>query len=336
MRRVIVMGLGPACLLALGVAGACASSTFVCMDDADCEGLVGGACEADGYCSVPDPECPSQRRYAAHSGSLSNECVELDVADGGATEASSGAGSSDASGGATTLVMTTMGSGVDTGSTGGSELEPVLHLPLDDDFAAIGGAVDLGPFAVETTCNPSSCPASVAGVVGSAASFEGAQRLEVAGVGPLDLEDGLTIAVWVRDLAPDPLATRVIFSRLLGDGFAASYELEFFDSTITAGVAGPDGQALASVPYEPDPATPWMHLAIVVDGASLLLYRDAQLVATAEGAFVGYQAAPLFVGADQDGGGDVNDYFIGELDELKVFARPLSPTELATLASGMP
>ena len=335
MRRVIIMGFGSACVIALGVAASCASSTFTCMDDADCEGLAGGACEADGYCSVPDAECPSQRRYADHSGSQSGECVEEDVADTGATAASDGLGSSDATGISTTLVMTSMGSGVDTGSsTEGPDLGLVLHLPLDDDFEAIGGTVDIGPFALETTCGVGGCPTSVAGVIGNAAHFEGSHLLEVAGVGPLDLTDGLTIAVWVRDLAPEPLATRVIFSRLVGDSFAASYELEFFNLTITSAVAGIDSQTLASVPYEPDPSAPWMHLAMVVDGASLLLYRDADLVAVGMGATVEYQDAPLFVGADQDGGDEVNDYFIGDLDELKVFSRPLAPAEVALLAAG--
>ena len=95
-----------------------------------------------------------------------------------------------------------------------------------------------------------------------------------------------------------------------------------------------DSQTLASVPYEPDPSAPWMHLAMVVDGASLLLYRDADLVAVGMGATVEYQDAPLFVGADQDGGDEVNDYFIGDLDELKVFSRPLAPAEVAMLAAG--
>ena len=78
-----------------------------------------------------------------------------------------------------------------------------------------------------------------------------------------------------------------------------------------------------------------MHLAIVVDGASLLLYRDAQLVATSDGAVVGYQGSALIVGADEDGGDSINDYFIGELDELMIFSRPLGPDELEDLTAGM-
>jgi len=329
------------CALALGLVGGCPSSEFICNDDADCTGLDGGACEADGYCSVPDPDCPSQRRYAAHSGPRSNDCVDEDVAEGGATETSDGSGSdgsddSDGSDGSTTVPATSTGTVDDTGSSTGLESELVLHLPFDDDdFEASAGAVDVGPFGLDATCGELGCPTSVDGVSGRAALFQGGQRFEIAGTDPLDLTEGLTIAVWVRDLAGDPLATRVIFSRLIGDGFAASYELEFYDSTITAAVADTDNQALASVPYEPDPMQPWMHLAVVVDGASLLLYRDAELVASSDGAVVGYQDSALIVGADEDGGGSVNDYFVGELDELQIFARPLSPAELAELVASM-
>lgn len=332
--------IASACVFALGLASACPSSTFTCSDDADCSGLSDGACEANGFCSVPDPDCPSKRRYAPHSGSLSNQCVDVEVADGGATGASeTGVGEgSETRGEATTLIATSSSSvddtGMDTGDdTGSPDPELVLHLPFDDDFARSSGAVDLGPFGLDATCSALTCPTSAPGIVGGAAHFEGGQHLEVAGAGPLDLADGLTIAVWVRDLAPDPLATRVIFSRLVGDAFAASYELEFFDSTITCAVATAEVQTLASVPYEPDPKAPWMHLAVVVDGTSLLLYRDAKLVASSEGAAVGYQDAPLVVGADQDAGDELNDHFIGELDELQVFSRALAPGELEVLVA---
>jgi hypothetical protein len=328
-------GIGGVCALAFGVVWGCASAPFLCSSDDDCAGLAGGACEASGYCSVPDPDCPSMRRHAPHSGPLSNQCVSEDVADGGATEASD-TGVGHGSEGSTTLVATSTGSVDDTsGSTGGLAAELVLHLPFDEALEGSSGAADIGPFGLDATCSDVACPTSVAGVVGGAARFDGSQRLEVAGAGPLDLTDGLTIAVWVRDLAPDPLATRVIFSRLVGDGFAASYELEFFDSTITCAVATADDQTLASVPYEPDPTAPWMHLAVVVDGASLRLYRDAELVASSEGAVVGYQDSALIVGADEDAGDGVNDYFIGDLDELQIFARPLAPAELEELVASM-
>lgn len=323
------------CVVAFGLVEACASPPFMCGGDEDCAGLEGGACEVDGFCSVPDPDCPSQRRYAAHSGPKSNQCVDEDVADGGSTAASDTGFGESSSSGSTPPAMTSTSSVDDTsGSTGAPDpAELVLHLPFDDEIAASTGAVDIGPFGLDAKCEDFECPTYTDGVSGGAAAFDGTQRLEIDGAGQLDLTDGLTIALWVRDLAPDPLATRVIYSRLVGDGFAASYELEFYDLTITGAVAAADAQVLAQAPYEQDDTTPWMHLALVVDGAELSLYRDAELIASTEGAVVGYQDAPLVIGADEDAGGGINDYFIGELDELQIFSRALAPDELEALVA---
>lgn len=338
MRR--VAGIVGSCVLVFGVAQACTSAPFMCGGDEDCTGLDGGACEVDGYCSVPDPECPSERRYAVHSGSKSNQCVPEDVADGGSTGASntgaSDSGGSEGSGGSTPPAMTSTSSVDDTsGSTGGPPPpELVLHLPFDEEIGMGLGAVDIGPFGLDATCSDDSeCPTYTDGISGGAAAFDGTQHLEIVDTDPLDLADGLTIAVWVRDLAPDPLATRVIYSRLVGDGFAASYELEFFDLTITGAVATADAQVLAQAPYEQEDASPWMHLALVVDGPELSIYRDAKLIASTDGAVVGYQASPLVIGADEDAGGEINDHFIGELDELQVFSRALAPEELEALVA---
>jgi hypothetical protein len=335
MRR--VGGIVASCIVAFGLVEACASPPFMCGGDDDCAGLEGGACEVDGYCSVPDSDCPSQRRYAAHSGPKSNQCVDEDVADGGTTAASDTDGSESSGGGSTTPAMTSTPGTSSVDDTSGSTGEPepaelVLHLPFDDEIAMGSGAVDVGPFGLDATCQDFSlCPTYTDGVSGGAAAFDGTQYLEIVDAGPLDLTNGLTIALWVRDLAPDPMATRVIYSRLIGDGFAASYELEFFDLTITGAVADADAQVLAQAPYVQDPTAPWMHLALVVDGAELLVYRDAELIASTDGAALGYEESPLFIGADQDAGGGINDYFIGELDELQIFARPLAQDELEAL-----
>ncbi len=54
---------------------ACSNAdAFVCIADGQCG--VDGACEASGYCSFPDPDCTSGRRYGALAGSLSGACVD--------------------------------------------------------------------------------------------------------------------------------------------------------------------------------------------------------------------------------------------------------------------
>src|SRR5687768_16471981 len=68
------------------IAASCKTpGAFVCASDGECTPAgLGGACEANGFCSFPDESCSSGRRYADHAGAgVSGACVgdELDVPD---------------------------------------------------------------------------------------------------------------------------------------------------------------------------------------------------------------------------------------------------------------
>ncbi len=71
---------------------ACSPSVFGCEDDSGCAGAqVGGSCEPSGFCSFPDEECASGRRYGEYSGQgLGGLCV--DPSDSTSTGATSQAG----------------------------------------------------------------------------------------------------------------------------------------------------------------------------------------------------------------------------------------------------
>ncbi len=105
--------------------GSCGGSVFTCEDDAGCNGLSEGACEPLGYCSIPDSECGSGRRYAPGSGELSDLCVP----GGGSTglvEGSSGSSDGDSDtdrpplddSGGTTTDGSTATTDVDTATSG--------------------------------------------------------------------------------------------------------------------------------------------------------------------------------------------------------------------------
>ena len=67
---------------------ACSSDDeFGCVNAGQCGD--GGACEPNGYCSFPDPECPSGRKYGSQSAAgVAGQCV---AAEGGSTSASTSA-----------------------------------------------------------------------------------------------------------------------------------------------------------------------------------------------------------------------------------------------------
>lgn len=71
--------------------GACTSSApeFHCLEDAECV-LHGrkGACESTHYCSMPDPACPSGRRYVQFAeAAYASQCVTTPKSCGGAGDA---------------------------------------------------------------------------------------------------------------------------------------------------------------------------------------------------------------------------------------------------------
>lgn|GEM_PF-2444975 len=96
-------------------------SAFLCSDSASCAD--DGTCEPTGFCSFPDDGCASGRRYGEHSGTLSQQCVPLEMG------SSSGGGGSSTTGipPTTTLEPTTDANSTgeeppgESSSTGGDE-----------------------------------------------------------------------------------------------------------------------------------------------------------------------------------------------------------------------
>jgi cysteine-rich repeat protein len=80
--RAIAMVGGSVVGLAIALMhAACGSNVFACGTDDECaDAGQDGTCEATGFCSFPDDECPSGARYGSHAGdSLAGECVPPDV-----------------------------------------------------------------------------------------------------------------------------------------------------------------------------------------------------------------------------------------------------------------
>ncbi|MEM6293978.1 MAG: hypothetical protein AAGA54_22060 [Myxococcota bacterium] len=102
------------------VAFGCGTSAdaFNCAEDSQCQdGGAEGLCEANGFCSFPDPACESGRRFGDNAGTLSDRCVSVEAGTSGGVASSS---SSSTSAQTSTSTGSTGGSG-DAGSSSGEQ-----------------------------------------------------------------------------------------------------------------------------------------------------------------------------------------------------------------------
>src|SRR5262245_10557483 len=60
-------------IFAIAAAGCLRQTEFQCRNNSSCGGQ--GTCETSRYCSFPDTDCASGRRYSSSAGSLSEQCV---------------------------------------------------------------------------------------------------------------------------------------------------------------------------------------------------------------------------------------------------------------------
>ncbi len=114
MLQIVFAGRGRFGLLGLVTAlvGCPASEVFTCADDSECQGDGLGRCEANGFCSFPDQQCPSGRRYGELAGGgFASDCVDAEVGSTGSQdtgESSAATGSSSGTGDALDGGSTTM------------------------------------------------------------------------------------------------------------------------------------------------------------------------------------------------------------------------------------
>jgi hypothetical protein len=95
--------------MAVAVATGCGKEiVFECLDDSQCvaAGGIDGVCQAGGYCSYEDDDCPSEQRYGPYAApDLAGYCVPSPpgAASGGTPSSSSAAGSSGNGDGSTSM-----------------------------------------------------------------------------------------------------------------------------------------------------------------------------------------------------------------------------------------
>jgi hypothetical protein len=165
---------------------------------------------------------------------------------------------------------------------------------------------------------------SASGRYGRALSFNGTNAIvSVADAPSLDLTNGMTVSAWVRPAALTGWRTVALKARAPGLSYAlyahsnVSRPAGYIANPGDTGVNGSSALALNT----------WTHLALTFDGTSLVLYVNGVEVNR-----TGPPGAILTsTGALSIGGNNVwGEWFSGLIDEVRVYNRALSVSEIQT------
>lgn len=184
-------------------------------------------------------------------------------------------------------------------------------------------------------------PTFVAGKFGKAISFEGAgDYVAVKANEALKLREGkFSVSVYVK---PNDTTHGDILYHGLGCSTWASWFLGMQgaepDAPLVAdsfvfGVRTSNGSAYTSVATKASPGN-WVHLAIVHNGSSMVLYVDGKKEKQTDTKDIPYDSQEnLYMGGDPGCGGR-SWYKKGLLDEVRLYNRALTDKEVTILTSG--
>ncbi len=160
-------------------------------------------------------------------------------------------------------------------------------------------------------------------------AFDGSTYIEVPYHSSFNFTDQtLSISAWVKHGDFDQNAT--VISKILGHDIVFLLRVIGYTSEPdTWWFTGESGNDNWSAMFETRPDDTWYHVVAMRDGANVYFYINGEML-DHRTTTLGTNAndAPLYIGADA---GNIN-HFIGSIDELRVFNRALSETEIQYLS----
>jgi hypothetical protein len=164
-------------------------------------------------------------------------------------------------------------------------------------------------------------PQWVNGIKGGALEFNGN---DYVGTGNTEQLANWTVACWAISPAPPKVGA---YGGLVNR--QGNYQVNWdHTNAIYAGVAAVNVGGFKAAGFGPVEANTWYHIAATYDGIALKAYRNGVLIATTDVPGVPANAAREM----QFGTGS----FVGALDDVRVYRRALTETEIAALAAYAP
>lgn len=168
---------------------------------------------------------------------------------------------------------------------------------------------------------------TTSGKFGGALTFNGTSSMvTVADNTTLDLTNGMTLSAWVYPTSNSAAWRTVILKENTTDLVYALYGTG--DTAVPQGMRLAGGATKAALGTAAPALNTWTHLAVTYDGSNLRMYVNGTLTGTtAATGNMANSALPLRIGGNAIWG----EYFAGRIDEVRVFNRALSATELTAM-----
>ena len=172
-------------------------------------------------------------------------------------------------------------------------------------------------------------PSWVPGIFDQALSLDGSSDYAVVpDDATLDLTDGMTLAAWIK---PEATGTQQIINKVDG---SSGFELFLSSNSpdyVNVQLNGSATYKINSTSMFPTDGTTWMHVAATYDGLDLKLFINGlQEGPTISGqGSINTNSADVGIGADDSG----NEKFQGALDDVRIYNRALSNSEIQDLAT---
>jgi len=166
------------------------------------------------------------------------------------------------------------------------------------------------------------------GKADAAFSFDGNDYIEIPGTSALHLQSGFTLAAWVnfsQDNADQAIVAKHVWGDNNGILIGVGHVSLPADNRLHVYVSGP--RLLSPGTYNDGQ---WHFVCGTFDGSTMRLYVDGQLSGSQSVAYSATNTANFRIGASSS----LNSAFIGTIDDVGIYDRPLTETEVNILYSG--
>jgi hypothetical protein len=192
----------------------------------------------------------------------------------------------------------------------------ILHFAFESD----GLLHDRGPGHYDATCN--ACPTATTGRVGRGAAFSGSECMVITA--PLQ-PAAFTFAVW---MLPSAAQYSTSFTRTFHSATASTNTMEVYLNAQDHWFAGVNTMYASKLLDH----GAWHHVAGVYDGNQVIMYVDGTRGGAITVGAAQYSDDNYYIGCDVNIG-VTKDYFIGTIDDVRLYDHALSALDVAQLVA---